>query len=334
MKANSEGRRQNEECRSGEKLGSGIRAQPLGCRGLRQLWRNRARRQIVESAVTVRREPRRAGFEFRRPRQTVYGGWLRNLVEREGVIKFLTVRNLISPGDCRNAAVHAATFSHFRHIEPSSGWVGCRRGVEAAPCLGCLRTGGRLPTGPAWRQPAAPPMHRPAAQAIGSKLARTKLDLGRGRWMRGGSERMNGQAKDLSDRNTFFICDTDERGLRLEENLRLSSLILAYLRLMGEKCLRRRQWFQFATRSRCFYAAPERPEQFEVQIYMAGSLFKTMHRSARRITGLVLMAAVAVAAVAQNEENGEQALAPPRFSVPGGIQTNEVVLRLSAEASS
>src|SRR5258708_4511620 len=49
MKAKSEGSPesfrgagQNEECRSGEKLGSGIRAQSLGCRGLRQLWRNRA----------------------------------------------------------------------------------------------------------------------------------------------------------------------------------------------------------------------------------------------------------------------------------------------------
>src|SRR5713101_373239 len=142
MKANSEDRRQNEEGRRGEKLGSGIRAQPLGCRGLRQLWRNRARRQIVESEITVRREPRRAGFEFRCPHQTVYGGWLRNLVEREGVIKFLTVRYLMSPGDCRNAAVHAATFSHFRHIEPRSGWVGRRHGEETAPCLGCLR---RLP---------------------------------------------------------------------------------------------------------------------------------------------------------------------------------------------
>ena len=38
---------------------------------------------------------------------------------------------------------------------------------------------------------------------------------------------MNGQAKDLSDRNIFFICDTDERGSELEENLRLNSLILA-----------------------------------------------------------------------------------------------------------
>src|SRR6266849_8410590 len=125
MKAKSEGRRHppakrpacrrpgagrwagNEECRSGEKLGSGIRDQPLGCRGFRQLWRTRERRQIVESAVTVRREPRRAGFEFRRPHQTVFWGWLGNLVEREGVIKFLTVRNLMSPGaggGCRNAS--------------------------------------------------------------------------------------------------------------------------------------------------------------------------------------------------------------------------------------
>src|SRR5713101_5889302 len=141
----SEGRRQNEEGRSGERLGSGIRAQPLGCRGLRQLWRTRERRQIVESEVTVRREPRRTGFEFRCPRETVFWGWLGNLVEREGVIKFLTVRNLMSPGaegGCRNVTVHAAAFSHYSHIEPSRGWVGYRRGEETAPCMGCLR---RLP---------------------------------------------------------------------------------------------------------------------------------------------------------------------------------------------
>ncbi len=46
---------------------------------------------------------------------------------------------------------------------------------------------------------------------------------------------MNGQAKDLDQSNTLFICDRDELGLGLAENLRLSSLILAYLRLMGEK---------------------------------------------------------------------------------------------------
>ena len=187
MKTESEGRRQNEECRSGEKLGSGIRAQPLGCRGLRQFWPNRERRQIVESEVTVRHEPRRTGSEIRCPHQAVFGGWLGNLVEREGVIKSLTVRNLMSPGGCRKASGHAATFSHFRHIEPSSGWVGCRRGVEAAPCLaargGCrlkaafpdrvrrprlawLSAHGRRALGPAWPQPAALLMHRPAGKPL------------------------------------------------------------------------------------------------------------------------------------------------------------------------
>src|SRR6266853_7007997 len=58
--------------------------------------------------------------------------WLRRVVEREGVIKF-------PPALSRKASVHAATFSHFSHIGPGSGWVGCRRGVEAAPGLGCLR---------------------------------------------------------------------------------------------------------------------------------------------------------------------------------------------------
>src|SRR6266704_6365330 len=108
MKTESEGRRQNEECRSGEKLGSGIRAQPLGCRGLRQLWRTRERGQIVESAVTVRREVLR----------TVY---VRRVVEREGVIKCLTVRCCARPlGGMQKASVHAATFSHLCHIEPRS----------------------------------------------------------------------------------------------------------------------------------------------------------------------------------------------------------------------
>ncbi len=263
MKAESEGRRHppakrpacrrpgagrwagNEECRSGEKLGSGIRAQPLGCRGLRQLWRNRERRQIVESELTVRREPRRTGFEFRCPHQTVYGGWLGNLVEREGVIKCLTVRYLISAGSCRKASVQAAAFSHFRHFEPRSGWVGHRHGEETAPCMGCLR---RLPPEggvPGSREETAPCLaarggeagaraglasagcsaDAPACgQAVGSRLARTNLDLGRGRWIRGGSERMNGQAKDLSDRNTCFIYRSAERGSGIKKKC---SLILA-----------------------------------------------------------------------------------------------------------
>jgi hypothetical protein len=70
-------------------------------------------------------------------------------------------------------------------------------------------------------------------------LARTKRDLGRARWLRGNAKRMNGKAKGLSDRNTCFICDTDERGWGSEENLRLFSLMFADLRLMGEKCFLR-----------------------------------------------------------------------------------------------
>src|SRR2546425_4088651 len=76
------------------------------------------------------------GFKIAVYARTVY---VRRVVEPEGVIKCLTVRYLISPGGCRKARVHTAAFSHFRHIEPSSGWVGSRRGVETAHCLGCLR---------------------------------------------------------------------------------------------------------------------------------------------------------------------------------------------------
>src|SRR5437899_6874595 len=61
-------------------------------------------------------------------------------------------------------------------------------------------------------------------QAVGSRLARTNLDFGRGSWLQGNAERMNGQAKDLSDRNTCFTFCSDERGLGLAKNLRLSSL--------------------------------------------------------------------------------------------------------------
>src|SRR5229473_20032 len=72
------------------------------------------------------------GFKIAVYARTVH---VRRVVEREGVSKCLTVRYLISPGGCRKAAVHAATFSHFRHVEPSSGWFGHRRGEETAPCL-------------------------------------------------------------------------------------------------------------------------------------------------------------------------------------------------------
>src|SRR6266568_9356386 len=84
--------------------------------------------------------------------RTVY---VRRVVEQEGVIK-------CPPALSSKASVHAATFSHFRHIGPGSGWVGCRRGVEAAPGLGCLRRlppeggvpGSRVETA---RRPVCPP---------------------------------------------------------------------------------------------------------------------------------------------------------------------------------
>ena len=139
------------------------------------------------------------GFKIAVYARTVY---VRRVVEREGVIKCPAALS-------RKASVNAATFSHFRHIGPSSGWFGHRLGEETAPCLGCLRRlppeggvpgsreetalclaarggGGRLPSAQAWRQPAAPPRQRPAAQAVGSKLARLDLDVGRARWLRGG----------------------------------------------------------------------------------------------------------------------------------------------------
>src|SRR5713101_3601434 len=64
----------------------------------------------------------KGGLEIAVYARTVY---VRRAVEREGVIQF-------PPALSRNASVHAATSSHFRHIEPSSGWVGRRRGVDRA----------------------------------------------------------------------------------------------------------------------------------------------------------------------------------------------------------
>src|SRR5258708_27398981 len=63
-------------------------------------------------------------------------------------------------------------------------------------------------------------------------LTQTSLDFGPARWMRGNGERMTRNAKCLND------CFTYDRGSGLEENLRLFSLILAYLRLIGKKMLR------------------------------------------------------------------------------------------------
>src|SRR6266849_6454471 len=71
------------------------------------------------------------GFEIAVYARKVY---VRRVVEREGVMKF-------PPALSRKASVHAATFSHFRHIEPSGGWFGHRRGGRPRPawavCGGC-----------------------------------------------------------------------------------------------------------------------------------------------------------------------------------------------------
>ena len=150
------------------------------------------------------------GFKIAVYVRTVYV-W--RVVEREGVIKCLTVRDLLSPGGCRNAAVRAAAFSHFRHLchgGPGSGWVGCRRGEETAPCLGCLR--GLPPEGglPGSREETAPCLavrareagaraglasagcsaDAPACgQAVGANLAPANLDwverVGRGEMLNG-----------------------------------------------------------------------------------------------------------------------------------------------------
>src|SRR6266852_3634312 len=103
---------------------------------------------------------------------------IRRVVEREGVIKCPAALS-------RKASVHAATFSHFRHIGPSSGCVGCRRGEETAPCLAARggEAGARAGLASAGCFADAPA----CGQAVGSRLARTDLDLGRARWIRGGS---------------------------------------------------------------------------------------------------------------------------------------------------
>jgi hypothetical protein len=112
MWTESEGRRQNEECRIGENLDSGIRDRRLGCRALCQLRRDHEIRQILESPweVTARREPRPTGrarlllSPIQAPVAVSLGEptWAENVGGRLAVgtfrckIKFLTVRSLIS----------------------------------------------------------------------------------------------------------------------------------------------------------------------------------------------------------------------------------------------
>src|SRR5467141_1693209 len=121
------------------------------------------------------------GFKIAVYARTVY---VRRVVEREGVIKF-------PPALSRKASGHAATFSHFSHLchgEPGSGWVGCRRGVEAAPGLGCLRRlppeggvpGSRVETAPC---PACPPRGSGAWAGYGSFTIVTLVSLPPPQWL-------------------------------------------------------------------------------------------------------------------------------------------------------
>src|SRR5467141_733497 len=64
------------------------------------------------------------------------------VVEREGVIKF-------PPALSRKASVHAATFSHFRHIGPRSGWVGYLRLMGEKDHNTCITSS----TGPVQKNP-------------------------------------------------------------------------------------------------------------------------------------------------------------------------------------
>src|SRR6266702_5337153 len=111
MWTESEGSRQNAEGRSGENSESGIRDKGLGCRGLRLLGRNREIRRIAESGgeVTARPLPQPLSIGWRgwpqagkvtarqEPRPT---GWTA-IGANHYPLKFLTVRNLISPTAAR-----------------------------------------------------------------------------------------------------------------------------------------------------------------------------------------------------------------------------------------
>jgi|SRR6266567_1855428 len=121
--------------------------------------------------------------------RTVY---VRRVVEPEGVIKF-------PPALSWKESVHAATSSHFRHIERSSCWVGYQRGEEIAPGLGCLRTlppEGGVPASPEETAPCLAVRAREAGaraglasaggsadapacgQAVGANLARSEPRFG------------------------------------------------------------------------------------------------------------------------------------------------------------
>src|SRR6266446_4533215 len=138
MSMQSKCRRQNAECRIGENSDSGIRDKGLGRRGLRLLGRNREIRQIRESGsevtarplpqplsigrrgwpqagkVTARQEPRPTGLGRR---SAIPVGALHYQ------LKFLTVRNLISP----------TAASTYDYVSVNSLQCGNRGHVPASP---------------------------------------------------------------------------------------------------------------------------------------------------------------------------------------------------------
>jgi hypothetical protein len=179
--------------------------------------------------------------------------------------KFLTVRDLISawtgggyenaegaarghPGrfgtgqleiaDCRlqiGGKRGAATAGAARGYRGSGENDGAR---EDASTLSTLRRATEDGRSRATAEDGRPPGMGNAAAQTWRRTAESH-DLGGGRWVRGGCHRMNGQAEGLSDCTTCFTYA--DRGLT--ENLRLSSLILAYSRLSslnGKKCCGRR----------------------------------------------------------------------------------------------
>ena len=153
---------------------------------------------------------------------------IRRVVEREGVIKCLTVRCCARPlgavaGRQASTQPLLATSATSNRAAVGSG-IGSVRKPRPAWAVCAREAGARAGLASAGRCAEAPA----CGQAVGSRLARTNLDFGRGSWLRGNAERMNGQAKDLSDRNTCFTFCSDERGLGLAKNLRL----------MAEKMLR------------------------------------------------------------------------------------------------
>src|SRR5229473_1880340 len=149
------------------------------------------------------------GFKIAVYARTVY---IRRVVEREGVIKCLTVRCCARPlgavaGRQASTQPPLATSATSNRAAVGSGIGSVRKPRPAwAVCGGCrlkaafpdrvrrprsawLPAEGRQALGPAWPQPAAPPMHRPAGKPLDqSWRGGTSIWAARVGW----GERLNG----------------------------------------------------------------------------------------------------------------------------------------------